>query len=318
VPRPALVVPPGLRARAGLGAHWAAWLDRVPRLAADLLDEWELTLDLPIDPTATGDGLHGYCSWVLPVVTADGVPAALKVAVPGDENEHEHLALQHWHGHGAVLLLRADPRRHALLLERLHTRDLTAVDYDEAAEVVGGLYRRLHVPAPPQLRTTTSYVERWAAALATLPRDSPIPHRLVEQAVSLARDLVADPASTGTLVHTDLHDLNVLAADREPWLVIDPKPMSGDPHFEPAPMLWNRWDEVVASGAVRDTVRRRFHLLVDTAELDEDRARDWVVTRMVVNAHWTIEDAARAQRALDAGDREWVTRCISIVKAVQD
>ena len=39
---------------------------------------------------------------------------------------------------------------------------------------------------------------------------------------------------------------------------------------------------------------------------------------MVVNAHWTIEAAEREQRPLDAGDREWVTRCISIVKAVQD
>ena len=33
----------------------------------------------------------------------------------------------------------------------------------------------------------------------------------------------------GTLVHGDLHYANVLAADREPWLVIDPQPLSGDP-----------------------------------------------------------------------------------------
>ena len=42
-------------------------------------------------------------------------------------------------------------------------------------------------------------------------------------------------------------------------------------------MLWNRWDEVVATGDVRDAVRRRFHTIVDAAGLDEDRARDWVV-----------------------------------------
>ncbi len=99
--------------------------------------------------------------------------------------------------------------------------------------------------------------------------------------------------------------------------MIDPKPMSGDPHFEPAPLLWNRWEEV-ADGDVRAAVRRRFHAVVDAAGLDEDRARDWVVVRMVVNAHWTIQDAQRTDRALDPDERDWITQCIAIVKAVQD
>ncbi len=109
----------------------------------------------------------------------------------------------------------------------------------------------------------------------------------------------------------------MLAADREPWLVIDPKPVSGDPHYEVAPLLWNRWDEVVASGNVRDAVRRRFHTVVDAAGLDEDRARDWVVVREVHNLMWTWEDAERAGRSLLPDDREWITRCVSIAKAVQ-
>ena len=103
---------------------------------------------------------------------------------------------------------------------------------------------------------------------------------MVEQALHLGRALVGDPASTGVMVHGDLHDYNVLAAARRPWLVIDPKPMSGDPHYEPAPLLWNRWEEI-ADGDARAAVRRRFHAVVDAAGLDEERARDWVVVRMV-------------------------------------
>jgi streptomycin 6-kinase len=187
--------------------------------------------------------------------------------------------------------------------------------------VVAGLYPRLHLPAPPQLRTVTSYVERWATALGEMPRNASVPRRLVEQALSLARDLVADPASTGRIVHGDLHYENVLAGDREPWLVIDPKAMSGDPHYEPAPMLWNRVDELAparSGQSLRDGLRRRFHTLVDAAGLDEDRARDWVVVRMVLNAHWSVEDAQRAERALNPQERGWITTCISIAKAVQD
>jgi streptomycin 6-kinase len=241
----------------------------------------------------------------------------LKVTFDVDEeSEHEHLALQRWGGRGAVRLLRADPHRRAMLLERLHHEDLTVLPDLDACEVVAGLYPQLHLPALPQLRTVTSYVERWAAALDTMPRSAPIPRRMVEQALSLARDLVADPASTGVIVHGDLHYLNVLAADREPWLVIDPKPMSGDPHFEVAPMLWNRMEEL--GTAMRAGVRRRFHTLVDAAGLDEARARDWVIVRMVLNAHWAVEDAQRAERDLSSDEQDWITSCIAIVKAVQD
>jgi len=303
-------IPAGLRAQASLGDDWVAWLDGLSRLTAEVLDDWAVRLD--------GAATHGYCSLVVPVRTASGRPAVLKVAFPDDESEHEHLALQHWHGRGAVLLLRADPRRRAMLLERLHAEDLTELWDVEACEVVAGLYPQLHVPAPPQLRTLKSYVERWGADLAALPRDAPLPRRLVEQAVALGRDLATDPASTGTMIHADLHYENVLAGDREPWLAIDPKPVSGDPHYEPAPLLWNRWEEMVAAGDVRDAVRRRFHTVVDVAGLDEDRARDWVVVRMLHNAMWTVRDAAAAGRALDPDDQEWLTRCVTLAKAVQE
>ena len=307
---PLIPVPSGLEKRRTISADWGAWLDHLPRLAQQLLDEWDLAVD--------GVPGHGFCSLVVPV-RAGTTPAVLKLTFDGDdESEFEALALQLWGGRGTVRLLRADPGRRALLLERLHQRDLASVDDLAACEIVAGLYRHLHLPAPPQLRAVTSYVERWVAALGALSRDAPIPRRLVEQCLHLARDLVADPASTGVVVHGDLHHHNVLAADREPWLVIDPKPMSGDPHYEPAPMLWNQWECVTAGGEVRDTVRRRFHTLVDSGGLDEERARDWVVVRMVLNAHWTVEEAQAQRRHLDASERSWVTRCVAIAKAVQD
>jgi hypothetical protein len=92
----------------------------------------------------------------------------------------------------------------------------------------------------------TSYVDHWAARLSELPRGAPVPRRLVEQALSLARDLSAAEATDGVMIHEDLHYTNVLAADREPWLAIDPIPMSGDTHYETAPMLWNRMEELSA------------------------------------------------------------------------
>jgi streptomycin 6-kinase len=90
-------------------------------------------------------------------------------------------------------------------------------------------------------------------------------------------------------------------------LVIDPKPVNGDPHYEIAPMLWNRWDEI--AGDVREGVLRRFGTLVDASGFDEDRARGWVIVRMVHNAMWALQDGPRC-------DQGWLTRCIAVAKAV--
>ncbi|MGB3484789.1 MAG: aminoglycoside phosphotransferase family protein [Mycobacterium sp.] len=294
-------LPAAVRAMAVRGPQWQTWIDELPAAVRRQLADWELRAD--------GDVMSGHASVVVPVRAADGLSAVLKIAFPDDESVHEHLALRRWGGDGAVRLLRADPHRRVLLLERLHPRDLNELWDIEACEIVAGLYRRIHVPALPQLRTLADVAEQETAALEQLPRSAPIPRRLVEQAVSWGRELSADPGGTGTLVHTDLHYDNVLAADREPWLVIDPKPLNGDPHYEVAPLLWNRWDEL--AGDIRGGVRRRFAAVVDAAGFAEDRARAWVVVRMMHNAMWELAGPGPV-------DNNWLTTCIAVAKAVQD
>ena len=283
------------------GPRWDDWVRRLPALARRLIDQWDLRLE-------AAPASHGHCSLVLPVRTADGVPAMLKIGFPDQESEHEHLALRRWAGGGAVRLLAADPHQGALLLERLHPRDLSTVPEAQACEVIAGLYRRLHVEPVASLRTLSSFIEVQSAQLANLPRSAPIPHRLVEQATALGRALSTDGAVPERVLHTDLHYANVLAADRESWLAIDPKPLNGDPHYELAPMLWNRWDAIAAD--VRGGVLRRLWVIGDAAGFDEDRARAWVLVRMVHNAMWEIQE--------HRPDPTWITRCISVAKAMGD
>ena len=155
--------------------------------------------------------------------------------------------------------------------------------------------------------------------MAALPRSAPLPRRLVEQAASVSRAFAGDPATDGTLVHTDLHYANVLLDEAGDWVAIDPKPLSGDPHYEVAPMLWNRFDELVSPQAtrnVREGIRLRFHTLVDTAGLDEERARDWVVVRMMANAVSRLLGPPELDRGMP--DEDWFTLCVTVAKAVQD
>lgn len=309
-----MIIPAGLDHQRALGGRWPIWLERLPKLADGILDEWQLRLD--------GSPKHGHTSLVLPVRNRDDAPAVLKLTFDGDdESAHESLALTHWAGHGAVRLLRADPGRRVLLLERLSDRDLRSVPASEACEIVAGLYPLLHRPALPKLVRLSRYVRRWLEALGELSRDAPIPRRLVEQALSNGHDLVANDLGTDSdhgavIVHGDLHYENVLGAERAAWLAIDPKPMAGDRHYEPAPMLWNRWSEVVQAGDMRGEILRRLYTIVDAAGLEEQRTRDWVLVRLVLNAHWTIEAAQQANRPLTSAERDWITRCITIAKAV--
>ncbi len=290
------------------------WLAGLPTLLGDLLREWELE---PAGPTMTG-----ACSVALPVrllgagreaagVSGEGV---LKVSWPHPEAATESLALQTWNGHGAVRLLRADPSRFAMLLERLHTRDLMGVDIDEACGVIGDLLRVLRRPPHPRVPRLVDYAERQARELREAP--AVLPRRYLDQASALARELVARPPAEDRLLHTDLHYMNVLGAYRSPWLAIDPKPMAGDPAFEVAPALWNRADELGTGSQVRWSLRRRLEIICEHAGLDEGRARAWTIVREADNAI----DAAEA--ADDDASREWahdrVSLAVTIIKAMND
>ncbi|SDS34383.1 aminoglycoside phosphotransferase family protein [Microlunatus soli] len=307
-------IPAGLLAKAGQSPDWADWLERLPKLIKDLLAEWSLTPD--------GAAMHGAAGYVLPVSTDDGASAVLKISFPHPEAEHEHLALRSWAGHGAIRLLRADPHRWAMLLERADSaRTLDDLDPLDACREVADLYARLHIPAIPQLRRLSEETAGWADRLRSLHDHPAVPRRLIDHAASLASGLATDPQTDGRLIHTDLHFDNVLGSRRaalrqaqgsaDEWLAIDPKPLSGDPHYEVAPLLWNRWDEIVATGNVRNAILDRIYTVVDHTGLDEDRVRDWVLVRELVNVLWALADGE------DAAGNDWVTMSIVIAKAAQ-
>ena len=283
------------------------WLQELPGLLRDLLAEWEL------EPT--GRSLSGSCSVVIPVRLLGsgrgsvGVAgeAVLKVSWPHPEAATEALALQTWNGHGAARLVRADPSRFALLLERLDARDLAQVEIDEACTVIGQLLTTLRRPAHPRIPRLADYASRQAEELRAAP--AVISRRYLDQAAALARELVVRPPAEERLLHTDLHFANVLAARRTPWLAIDPKPMAGDPAFEVAPALWNRPDELGTGSQVRWSLRRRLEIICERSGIDEGRARAWTIVREADNA---------LEAAGDPGARDRVSLAVMIIKAMND
>ena len=263
------------------GADWAAGL---PRLLAEVLDEWGL------EPL--GVGRTGWTAVVVPV-RRGGEAFALKVAWPHIEARDEALVLRHWAGRGAVRLAAADPSRSALLLEPLDaTRDLRDLDADSACEVAGDLLRQLHLPAPAGLRTLSGFAGRVVGRLD--PAGGVLPRRMAERAHALLRELTGDPSCDATLLHTDLHYENVLASlpgsGRPPWLAIDPHALAGHPGFEVQPLLRNRAEELGTGSSFRWSVRRRLEVVCEAAGIDEQAALRWSYVHTAMQAVWAGED----------------------------
>ncbi|MFI6546314.1 aminoglycoside phosphotransferase family protein [Streptomyces prunicolor] len=245
--------------------------------AARFLDEWELRLD--------GPSMNGRCALVLPVLRADGTPAALKLQDVDEETAGEPVALRVWDGEGAVRLLEADADTGTLLLERLDSGRVLAdlPDSREATLVIARLLARLTaVEAPAGLRRLGDIAARLLdRTSAVLPQVSdPAERRLFADCAAAVREVVGEPGDR--LLHWDLHFENVLAADRAPWLAIDPKPLAGDPGFDLLPALWNRFDA--------DEVGWRFDAMTEVLGLDRDRARAWTLGRVLQNALWAVEE----------------------------
>lgn len=284
---------------------WQPWIDALPSLVERTFKRWHLTPD--------GAPLTGYTALVVPVLDADGVRRACKFSFLEADNAGEIATLQRWHGRGAAEMLRADPRAGVLLLEWLDG-DLGEVwDADEATRTIAALYPALHPPAAPQLPDGHAFVRGWLADLAALGRRVPGPPRFVDWALRAGRELAAEPGTH--VVHGDLHYLNVMARGEE-WVAIDPKGFNADPCYEVAPLLWNRWADLEASGDVGEAIRDRFYAAVDTAGLDERRTRDWVVVRCGINLGWMAADDAVAGGGLDDA-HAWITRNVTIIKAMQ-
>ena len=246
-----------------------AFLAALPGLVAGCVERWSLTLGEPFP--------YAHASLALPATLLDGTDAVLKVAFPDRESEFEAAALRCYDGNGAVRLLDHDADRWALLLERCRPgTSLAELDNDAAIAVMVDLLPRLLVPAGAPFGSLADEAVSWAAELARQYEltGQPFDRPLFDLAMDLLDALPGSQSADQVLLHQDLHADNVLRATREPWLVIDPKPLVGEREFAVAPLV--RGPEL---GHSRALVRRRLDALTAELGLDRERARGWAIAQ---------------------------------------
>jgi streptomycin 6-kinase len=266
------------------------WLTRLPAIVGDLRERWSLSLGAPFDNDETS------CAWVAPVMLADGSPAILKVSLPHFEAEHEIAGLRFWDGNPTVRLLDDDEERGALLLERCepgtHLRALRSEEEQDVviARLLLRAWRRPHAPHP--FRPLSMMIERWTEETLAQSLHWSDPG-LVRHGLDLLAEL-SQPASDDVLLATDLHAGNVLRAQRDEWLVIDPKPFIGDRAYDATQHLLNCSERFAAKP--RDMVKVFANLL----DLSEERVRLWLFARAAAEprARWTDDSLTRLARGI--------------------
>jgi streptomycin 6-kinase len=260
-----------------------AWLTALPALIGELAGHWELELGPVFVP-------GGVTAYVAPARRVDGSHVVLKIVIPHREARDEADALRVWNGTGAVQLLDEVREHGALLLERcepgtpLGRIEDTDMVLDIAAEVLSQLWSAPVPDAAPF--EPLEAIADWFAELVVERQQKcgrPVDARLVGEALEALRDLPRS-ASARVVVHHDFHPGNVLAAQRQPWLAIDPKPQVGDPAFDPLQLILQTSDPLDDPDPA-ETIGSRLVRLSETLRVDADRVRAWGVARCV---EWSL------------------------------
>ncbi len=201
------------------------------------------------------------------------------------EGDHEIAALRFLDGDPTVRILEWDEWSNAMLLERCtpgtSLREMFQPDQDV---VIAGLLKRFWrtVDDPHRFRPLSDMTTHWikeSLKTKSLWYDSV----LVNEGLYLLENLSASNVSN-VLLATDLHAGNVLRAEREPWLVIDPKPFVGDRAFDATQHLLNCRSRLRLEP---DSTMRR---MADLCEVDYDRLRLWTFARLAAEPRSNWDD----------------------------
>lgn len=290
------------------GASGESWIAQLPELLASLEQRWQIRV---LPPFALS------YNYVAPAVRASGEQVVLKVYHPNPELLSEMTALELYGGRATIRLLEMDVDRGAMLLERAEPGMplVEMADDDEATRIAARMMQKLWIPAPENAAGVFPTTQKWGKGFERLRATfgggtGPYAPRVVERAERVFAALEASTAAP-VLLHGDLHHWNIISAQREPWLIIDPKGVIGEPAYEPGALLRNPYPDLPGAAELVRRLPRRLDILHEMLGLDRERMLAWSMAQAMLSAWWSYEDTrdiAEAMMYFAAAQEEMLPR----------
>jgi len=257
-----------------LGPEGEAWLHILPDRIAVAEHDWQLSVGPAFDH-------RGAASWVAPAALKSGEEAVLKIGFPSVETRYEALALQAYDGKGAVKLLKSSSDGCTLLIERcLPGNDLWSVDLEHGNAVAAGMLERIwrEPPARSPIQTLENLAAQWHDEIPLIASSGGYDVALAPEAVRIS-SVLASSQKSQVVLHGDFHPGNVLAASREPWLVIDPKPLIGEPAYDLAQWFANRLQAAIQQADPVAEIHDQVIYMARRLNLDPVRIAGWTFVK---------------------------------------
>ena len=257
------------------------WLNELPRVIKEIEENWSLKVEKPFPNLSY--------NFVAPCICKDG--AVLKIALPLNNPEifNEASFLNVLDGKGAVKLLKSDENHRAILLEKLtpgkHLKELYQNDETKPLEIAIKIQREIikKMPEDSAFKRLEDWFKGFDKAANTV-----FPREFIAKAHEFYKEL--SRSSNKFLIHGDLHHENILSAEREPFLAIDPKGIIGDIGYEISVFLNNHLWWLASDANLKEKLNQAVLQFSEAFEIEPRDLRKWAFAQIVLSAWWTFED----------------------------
>ncbi len=267
------------------GISGEKWLNDLPQIIGEVSGKWQIKAEKSFENLSY--------NFVAPCKFSDDKEVVLKIALPLNNpeifNEAKYLQIQN--GKGAVKVLNFDKNSRAILLEKLspgkHLKEIFDRNESQTIEIAIGLIKKLQ--CKPPANSEFILLENWFENFFNRAENTKFPEDYLKPTKEIFSAF--NNSSQKFLLHGDLHHENILSAEREPFLVIDPKGLIGEIGYEIAVFLNNHLWWLYTENNYKeklDYAVKRFSRAFDISQTD---LKKWAFAQIVLSAWWTFEDS---------------------------
>ena len=260
------------------------WLENLPRIIGEIEENWSLKISAPFPNLS----YH----YVAPCTLAGKSEAVVKIGFPGEAAyiRNELKILEFLNGRAVNRLLRFDENLFAFLLEKLspgeNLKTVCAGNDEKAVEIAIEVMRAFWQKPPENHDFPT--LESWFEGLK-IAEKTQFDFEYTAKARRFFEELNSSPEAI-MLLHGDFHHENILSAEREPFLAIDPKGIVGHKAYDICAFLLNHANWLKAKPDWRRKLTDAVEQFGEALEIEPRDLRRWVFAHSVLSAWWTFEE----------------------------